>query len=112
MLTDLYLAEDQLIASPLLGLGKGREAPQLPVAPHPSLQVCEPDTACVHRGALQLVLVYLATNKKKEVSNGAELPILPGPPACWQFTQTAFTSPPRSAVLHQASSEPVVRVSA
>ena len=72
----------------------------------------EPDAACVRQRTLQLVRGYLATNKKKEASTGLELPWLPAPPLVWQFTQTALSSPARSAVLHQAFSVPNVRVSA
>ena len=55
---------------------------------------------------------YLATNKKNEASTDLELPWLPGPPVVWQFTQIVLLSAARSAVLHQAFSVPVVRVSA
>ncbi|TWH92999.1 hypothetical protein IQ17_07090 [Bradyrhizobium daqingense] len=48
--------------------------------------------------------LYLATNKKKDASTGALL--------VWQFTQTALSLPARSAVLHQAFSAPIVKVSA
>jgi hypothetical protein len=72
----------------------------------------EPDAACVCQRTLQLVRGYLATNKKKEASTDLELPWLLAPPLVWQFTQTALSSPARSAVLHQAFSVPNVRVSA
>ncbi|MBB4397166.1 hypothetical protein GGD62_006299 [Bradyrhizobium sp. ERR14] len=48
--------------------------------------------------------LYPATNKKKDASTGALL--------VWQFTQTALSLPARSAVLHQAFSAPIVKVSA